>query len=92
MCPICEKEEETMEHILWCCSSSEDVWGCGPPKLQKAGGESGDFVDIFRAVWERCDRDEMELFAVTARRIWLRRNGVIHGMPFTHPTQLMREA
>ena len=40
---------------------------------------------------ERCTL-EMELFAVTARRIWLRRNSLIHENIFAHPTQLLRDA
>jgi hypothetical protein len=34
----------------------------------------------------------MELFAVTARRIWLHRNAVVHGDSFLHPSQLLQEA
>ncbi|XP_059441827.1 uncharacterized protein LOC132174149 [Corylus avellana] len=53
---------------------------------------SGSFSDIFGNLLERCDRTEMELFAVTTRRIWLRRNAVVHGDSFLHPNQLLREA
>jgi hypothetical protein len=29
---------------------------------------------------------------VIARRLWLRRNGVLHGEPFVHPNQILWEA
>jgi hypothetical protein len=37
-------------------------------------------------------RDELELFAMIARRIWERRNGVVYGEPFTHPCVVVRQA
>jgi ribonuclease HI len=41
---------------------------------------------------KRCDQTEVELFAVIARKIWLRRNQVVHGGSFSHPNQVLREA
>lgn len=40
----------------------------------------------------RCAVKEVELFVVTARRLWLRRNDVAHGGLFTHPTQELNQA
>lgn len=34
----------------------------------------------------------MELFAITARRVWLHRNDVVHGGSLTHPSHIMLEA
>jgi hypothetical protein len=39
-----------------------------------------------------CEKNEVELFAVLTQKIWLRRNGIVHGECFTHPTQLLKEA
>ena len=36
--------------------------------------------------------EELELFAITARQIWLRRNKVIHGGIFMHPNQVASHA
>jgi ribonuclease HI len=90
--PICGLEEEFVAHILWNCPSSKDVWGGGPIRLQKMGGVNGCFASVLDAVLGRCNQEEIELFAVTARRIWLRRNSLIHGEKFAHPTQLARDA
>jgi hypothetical protein len=92
ICPICDREDETVEHILWSCPSSKDVWGGGPRSLQKCGEIEGLFPSFFEAMMRRCNKEDLELFAVTARKIWLRRNSVIHGEQFSHPTQLLREA
>ena len=60
--------------------------------MQKSS-EAGDyFPDIFEAILQRCTTEETELFAVTTRKIWLRRNAVLHGEIFSHPTQLLKEA
>jgi hypothetical protein len=91
-CPICEREDETIVHIIWSYSSWSYVWGCGLAKIQKCGNTGIDFPNIVRKGLVQCEREEFELFAITARRLWLRRNSVVHGESFTHPTQLMREA
>jgi hypothetical protein len=91
-CPICGPVDESVEHILWSCSSSMDVWGGGPRSLQKCDVTESTFPTLFEGLMRRCNKEDLELFAVTARRIWLRRNSVVHGEPFTHPSQLLREA
>lgn len=53
--PICELEDETVEHILWNCLSAHDVWGIGPIRLQKCGGVSGSFPDLFESMLTQCD-------------------------------------
>jgi hypothetical protein len=92
ICPICENKDETVEHILWSCPSSKDVWGGGPRRLQKLDATESNFTNLFEKLIKRCDKEDLELFAVTARKIWLRRNSVIHGEFFSHPTQLLRDA
>jgi hypothetical protein len=92
LCPIYMRMEEAVGHACWDCPAAQDVWGGCRGKLQKCGTEGRDFVQIFEEVSQRCDKDEVELFAVVSRKIWLRRNGVVHGESFTHPTQLLKEA
>jgi hypothetical protein len=41
---------------------------------------------------ERCDREEIVLGAVLARKIWLHQNSVVYGDPFPDPAQIFREA
>ena len=38
-----------------------------------------------------CKEDEFQLFVEIARRMWFRRNEIIHGEPFTHPTALVQQ-
>jgi hypothetical protein len=50
------------------------------------------FFSNFMEVIKKCSKEEVELFTVTARKIWLRRNTVVFGGMFSHPTQLLKEA
>jgi hypothetical protein len=91
-CPICGRMDESVEHILWSCSSSMDVWGGGPKSLQKCDVVECSFPTLFEGLMRRCNKEDLEFFAITARKIWLRQNSVVHGELFTHPSQLLHEA
>jgi hypothetical protein len=40
----------------------------------------------------RCEKEEVELFAITARCLWHRRNEVVHSRDFMPPNQVVKEA
>lgn len=70
LCPICELEEETVEHMLWSCPSAKDVWGCSTMKMQKEAYVGQDFMHVVEEFLGRCETEDMELFVVVARKIW----------------------
>ena len=72
LCPLCGREEEDVAHVLWNCPAASDVWGCASVKFQKRSCGKNDFFNIFVDIIERSDEPEVEVFAVTARRLWLR--------------------
>jgi hypothetical protein len=43
-------------------------------------------------MFQHCDEDELQLFGSIARRIWFRRNEVVHGGSFIYPTILIQQA
>jgi ribonuclease HI len=92
LCPICLSENEAVEHNIWECPAASDVWGEAPIKLQKSTCSGGNFRQILSGINSRCATEEVELFAIIARRIWQRRNEFMHGGEFRHPTQMVREA
>ena len=92
LCPICGREEETIFHALWDCIAARDFWGGSLRKFQKASGKESDFHQIFEGLHNRCDHQEMDMFTVIAKKIWLRRNNVVHDKPFTDPNRLVHEA
>lgn len=91
-CLFCCSEFETIKHILWDCPSATDVWGACGRKVQKSTGEGNFFIDVMEGMMERCTIEELELHAVIARKIWLRRNTVVYGGVFSHPNVLIQEA
>jgi hypothetical protein len=68
-CRICGNEEETTFHALWDCMVARDVWGGSLRKFQKASGRGSDFRQIFEGLHDRCDHQEMDMFAVITRKI-----------------------
>jgi hypothetical protein len=92
LCPICALEEETSFHILWSCPSARDVWSGSIKKFQKSSLDGPTFRGVVEEMFRMCDGDELHLFVSIARRVWLRRNEVIHGGLFTHPTVLVQQA
>ncbi|XP_059436307.1 uncharacterized protein LOC132169261 [Corylus avellana] len=92
ICPLCLRDTETVIHITWECPSANDVWGGSIVKLQKCSTNGGSFRQLFSDVLRRCEKREVELFSVTARKIWMRRNRVVHGGLFQHPNQVLKEA
>jgi hypothetical protein len=90
LCPICEAADETVVHALWQCPAATDVWCVGDKKLQKMSLAGLDFTQIVTTVFEKCSTEESQLFVGIARKIWMRRNDVIHGNSFAHPTTLVQ--
>ncbi len=41
---------------------------------------------------DKCEREEIDLGAVLAQKIWLRRNSVVYEGPFAHPAQIFKKA
>ena len=72
------------DHILWACPSTQDVWGTSNPKLKKCGRSYNDFMKLFEELSVLLNGEDLNLFALTSRGIWQRRNSVVHGGVFTH--------
>jgi transcription elongation factor Elf1 len=77
-CPICEIESETAFHILWQCLSAMDVWCEGVHKFQKSSFRGPKLIHVVEGMFNLCDGEEMRTFVRVVRRIWLRRNEVVH--------------
>lgn len=70
LCIFCEREQETMMHILWECPSSTDVWSACDRRIQKTQAQNITFLDVVDSLLLRCNGEEMNLFALIANRIW----------------------
>lgn len=90
-CLICEQKAKTTLHILWHCPSARDVWGAGSAKFQKCVFDGPDFLHAAEGMLEKCDETEFQIFVGNARRIWLRRNEVVHRGFFSHLKMIVRQ-
>lgn len=75
-CKICQLEAESIEHILWECSSAQNVLEVGCcMALQKS---SLSFLDssIYVYISRKHSTKDIELFLCIARNIWLRHNSL----------------
>jgi hypothetical protein len=61
-------------------------------KIQKRSIEHEDFVAIIETLQWDMKPNDMELIAVVARTLWFRRNGVVLGGTFSHPSLLVSNA
>lgn len=91
-CPICENDVETAELILWNCPEAQDVWSCGPKRIQKCSATGSTFPKIVESLMERCEVEDVEWAVMVARKIWFRRNEVVHGGELLHPSKPLTEA
>jgi ribonuclease HI len=92
-CPFCLQVTESVGHILWECPSSCDVWGsCRQRSIQKAQVHGVCFQEIFEGIISRCCLADVCFVAVLSKKLWTRRNTVVHGGTFAHPNQLIQEA
>jgi ribonuclease HI len=89
VCPICGVMVETEFHALWECPGAMDVWGVGPIKFQKSSYAGPSFLEMVEELFRKSFQEEMAIFVGIARRIWMRRNDVVYGGNFTHPTTIV---
>ena len=68
LCHICKREADTVKHILWSCPAAQDVWSCGPRKLQKGITEGLTFDHMFAYLINRCDMENLELMEVMVKK------------------------
>jgi hypothetical protein len=92
LCPVCELESETVAHVLWACPAAKDVWTESLKSIHKCSLMSGNFGAIVDMLHDRLEEDQMQLFAVTARLLWLRRNRWVFNGEFQAPAVLMMHA
>jgi ribonuclease HI len=92
LCPLCGLVTETSFHVLWDCSSARDVWSMCERKIQKSHFDGPNFMEVVEGIFKKCEEEEINLFVGLARKIWFRRNEVVHGGSFTHPNVLVQQA
>ena len=56
ICPIYERELETIFHTLWQCPAAGDVWSGGGTIFQKSCYEEPNFLQVVEGMLSTCDK------------------------------------
>jgi hypothetical protein len=88
ICPCCERFEETTLHALWACPAAQDVWDAKSSSFQKCSWEETCFFSLVEFCISSFSHEKVELMAMIARKIWLRRNAHVFEGVFTHPNDV----
>jgi hypothetical protein len=89
LCPVCNLEVETTEHIIYLCPSASDVWSEMPGRINKTVSANVDFMGLMETLMERVSEEELSLVATVARLIWLRRNSLMYEGMFSSPCTIL---
>lgn len=57
--------------------------------MQKSSVAGRTFVEVMEYLFNRCSAADVETYAEVARRLWFRRNSIVHGGECTHPNILV---
>jgi hypothetical protein len=90
--PMCGQATESSGHALWWCNASQVIWAEASRRLQKCTSDKTDFLTLLGHLSSHLEREELELFAMVAQQIWLRRNRVVFGGPVSNPQSLVKYA
>jgi hypothetical protein len=90
ICPICRVPGESSAHVIWRCLASVAVWAECNWRIQKIVIPEGEYLSIFEHLSNRLGVEDLELVAVIAQKLWLRRNTVVYGGAFLNPICLIK--
>lgn len=78
LCPRCEANLETTDHILVRCSKAQEIWNItfAHDLLKQDFNQS--FVDRWFAISSSLSPEDLQMIAVTCWAIWSDRNSIIH--------------
>jgi ribosomal protein L37AE/L43A len=91
-CPCCGQEEEDELHAIWSCLAAKDVWASGSRIFQKSSFLGSSFLHLFQQACYRYSKKDLNMMAVLARGIWLRRNKWVFEGKFISPGDVAQEA
>ena len=74
ICNFYNNDVESVLHILWECPSSQDVWCTSGRKIQKLRVGGDNFTEVVMHMMEKLNAEDLELFVITAKKIWKKRN------------------
>lgn len=92
LCPVCGLEVETARHVLWQCPTVQDVYCKVLVKIQKISISNSPFADSWKQFTTKLNCRKLSDAAHIFKRIWFRRNNLIHQKIFTHLNNILCKA
>ena len=91
-CSLCDKQQESVMHVLWVCDQAKDVWKSVPSfsRLYQTGYRS--FFDLLEAVLDHGSTFTVALFSTIAWSLWQRQNKILVRQPSWPPHEISRKA
>ncbi|KAL3693580.1 hypothetical protein R1sor_007231 [Riccia sorocarpa] len=80
-CCRCNREKETLEHLLIDCVDSQTVWAEWQTKTRRSKlewNQIGDFIDMLDEAWKDQNWAKVTLFIKCTWRTWLDRNAITY--------------
>ena len=62
ICPVYEREPETIFYTLWQCPATGDVWSGGGTIFQKSCYKGPDFLQVVEGMLSKCDKKKKKSF------------------------------
>lgn len=69
-CPICLSNIEIVNHALWDCPTSKDVWSNFLMKVQKSSFTASSFMQLLVYMSGLLEQELLEEVIMTAKKIW----------------------
>ncbi|XP_042978816.1 uncharacterized protein LOC122309373 [Carya illinoinensis] len=88
-CPICQRGEETISHVLWSCLAASDVRAESGSGLQKWPSEENDFYVLWSEMQTRLQQSKLEEVSMILRGLWTRRNMMFLEGKFDSPRKVL---
>jgi hypothetical protein len=76
ICPSCYSDMETTLHVIWLCSTSQQVWQSVSWSHKLFRDKYSDFQDLLLNCVQHLSHSELQLFAMISWSLWYRRNSV----------------
>ncbi|XP_035547338.1 uncharacterized protein LOC118348889 [Juglans regia] len=90
LCPMCRREEEDVQHALWCCPAAADVWDENSSHVRKWLNQIHDFSRLWSELSNRLSNGCLERVVAIMRGIWGRRNAFVFEDKFASPGHVVR--
>ena len=69
-CELCQREMESVLHVLWECNVAVQVWAGSSKRIHKCGGSHNSFMQLLEMLFYRLPVEEVEMFVVQAWLLW----------------------